>query len=472
MHAKAPRCAAAVLAIALLAGCATPTPPKLNTVYSDDGVSELVAPDAWRTRPNIGKNAALRLGNEAAVSYLIVNSYFPGEADEMPLPQFAERMSTSLMKRLGAGTLSAPRTFSVHGRPAVEYEVSGKRGDLPLVYLSTMVEGAHARHHLIAWTPAERYRVNRDAMREVMASFRESAERRAGKTRTHLTFDWPERLTSTASMHSKSVKRGETIEISMRAVSTVRPLGKDALLVSARVTDRKFSAGTKDTDKANYLERLVQEAITEIPDYVVDRDGDFVRVENLGAYTKRLEDALVDGLPERLKEGRAKARELARSLVNEQTLNAMVQDEWNNVVGNWVDGAYVPGEVYELHGNYHAPALGDQTFPMLITQQLAGRVPCRKGAAPHSCVRLIQSSRVSDPSFTRASSAYVRKILGQELSVDKAEVLKTVEVIADPDTLLPYRSVVKETKSFVVSVRGVGSQSSEESRETTTVYSY
>jgi hypothetical protein len=66
----------------------------------------------------------------------------------------------------------------------------------------------------------------------------------------------------------------------------------------------------------------------------------------------------------------------------------------------------------------------------------------------------------------------VRKILGQELSVDKAEVLKTVEVIADPDTLLPYRSVVKETKSFVVSVRGVGSQSSEESRETTTVYSY
>jgi len=171
MHAKAPHCAAVVLAIALLAGCATPTPPKLDTVYSDDGVSELVAPDSWRTRPNIGRNAALRLGNEAAVSYLVVNSYFPGEADEMPLPQFAERMSTALMKRLESGTLSAPRTFTVKGRPAVEYEVSGKRGDLPLVYLSTMVDGAHARHHLIAWTPAESYRVNREAMREVMASF-------------------------------------------------------------------------------------------------------------------------------------------------------------------------------------------------------------------------------------------------------------------------------------------------------------
>jgi len=460
------------MAAVLLASCASTPPAKLVTVYSDDGVSELVAPDSWRSRPNLGKNAAIRLGHDASVTYLIVNSYFPDEIDDMPLARFAERMSSSIMKRLNGGKLSTPREFAVNGRPAIEYEVAGKSGDLPLVYLSTVVDGDEARHHLVAWTLAERYRANRDAIREVMSTFRESAEPRHAKERTHLTFDWPERLTSTATMRSKSVKRGETIEISMKAVSTVRPLGKDALLVSARVTDRKFSAGTKDKEKANYLERLAQEAMTDIPDYVVDREGEFVRVENLAAYQKRLEDALVDGLPEGLKEGRAKARELARSMVNEQTLHAMVQDEWNNIVGNWVDGSYVEGEVYEIHSSYHAPALGEQTFPMVMTQQLAGRTACRKGAAADSCVRLLQTSRVSDPSFTRASNAYVRKMLGNDVSVDKAEVVKTVEVIADPDTLLPYRSVVKETKSFVVSARGAGSHASEETRESTTVYSY
>ena len=461
------------LGILTLAACATPTPRKASTVYSDDGVSELIAPDTWRTRPNLGRSGTIRLGDDAASNYLLVNSYFPHEVKASPFPQFAERVSVTLMKRLGAGKISAPRHLSVNGRPAVEYEVSGKSGDLPLVYLSTVVDGQQARHHLVAWTLAERYSANRGAMREVAASFRESAERRVAKTRTDLTFNWPQRLTSTATVRSKSSKRGEVIEMSMRAVSTVRPLGEDQLLISGRVTDKKFTPAVKDKGKADYLERLLKEAMTDVPDYVVDRDGEFVRTENLGPYLKRLEDALVDGLPEGPKEARAKARQLVKSLVTEQTLNALIQDEWNNIVGNWVDGSYVPGELYELQLSYQSPALGDQAFPMLVTQQLAGREACRKGAEPNSCVRLLQISRVSDPSFTKATSVFVRKTVGStEVSVDKAEVIKSVEVIADPKTLLPYRTVVKETKSFVVSAKGGPSKASEETHESITIYSY
>jgi hypothetical protein len=463
----------AALGISLLAACATPEPRKASTAYSDDGVSELTAPDSWRTRPNLGRSATIRLGDDATASYLLVNSYFPHEVQASSFPQFAERVSVALMKRLRGGKISAPRHLTANGRPAVEYEISGASGDLPLVYLSTVVDGQHARHHLVAWTLAERYNANRGAMREAVASFRESAERRVAKTRTDLTFDWPERVTSTATVRSKSSKRGEMIEMSMRAVSAVRPLGEDQLLISGRVTDRKFTPTVKDKGKANYLERLLREAMTDVPDYVVDRDGEFVRVENLGPYLKRLEDALVEGLPEGPKEGRAKAQQLVRTLVTEKSLSALMQDEWNNIVGNWVDGSYVPGELYELQQRYQSPALGDQTFPMLVTQQLAGSQACRKGAAPNSCVRLLQTSRVSDPSFVKAMSAFVRKTLGTaDVSVDKAEVVKTVEVIADPETLLPYRTVVRETKSFVVSAKGAPSNASEETHESITTYSY
>jgi hypothetical protein len=459
--------------ILMLAACATPTAQNTTTVYSDDGVSELRVADSWRTRPNLGRGATIRLGDDAAVTYLLVNSYFPHEVEARPFAEFAERFSVSVMKRLSGGKISAPRHFTLGGRPAVEYEVSGASDKLPLVYLSTVVDGQHARHHLVSWTLAERYSANRGAMREVTASFRESAERRAERTRTDLTFEWPERLTSTATVRSKSSKRGEVIEMSMRAVSTVRPLGEDQLLISGRVTDKKFTPAMKDKGKANYLERVLKEAMTDVPDYVVDREGEFVRVENLAPYLKRLEDALVAGLPEGPKEGRAKAQELVRTLITEQSLSALVQDEWNNIVGNWVDGSYVPGEIYELQQRYQAPALGEQTFPMQVTQQLAGRQACRKGAAANSCVRLLQTSRVSDPAFRKAMSAFVRKTLGTEdVSVDKAEVVKTVEVIADPETLLPYRTVVKETKSFVVSAQGSPPKASEETHESITTYSY
>jgi hypothetical protein len=462
----------AAAAVVALAACATPSEEKTTTVYSDDGVSELNAPERWRTRPNIGRSATLRLGDDADGIYLLVNTYLPHEIHTASFAAFAERVSGALMKRLGEGRISAPRELSISGRPAVEYEVAGKSGSLPIVYLSTVVDGERGRHHLVSWSAAENFGRSRGAMREVIASFRESAQRRPEKERIDLVFDWPERMTSTASVRTRSNKRGEVIEMQARAVTVVRPLGEEELLISGKLTDRRFTPSMKDGEKAGYLERVVREATTDVPDYVVDREGDFVRIENLAPYLKRLEEALVNGLPEGPREARAKARELVRSLVNEDTLSASLQDEWNNVVGNWAGGSYVPGQTYEFELTYQSPALGAQVFPMTVTQQLAGRQACRKGASPNSCVRLVQTSRVSDPRFTRAMSAFVRRTVGAEVSIDRAEVLKSVEVIADPRTLLPYRTVVKETKSFVVSARGEAPRASEETRESVATYTY
>ena len=468
------RCFVLALGMLALASCVT-TPPRttaapatLYTVHSDDGLSEVVAPDTWRTRANLGKSGTIRLADGAADNYIIVNTYLPHEHAGAPFAQFAERVSTRLVKGVRGGKLSAPNGLTINGRPAVQYQIAGEA----LVYVSTVIDGERARHHLVLWTPAERYGDNRELMRQVVSSFRESAQKRVAKKRTDLTFDWPERMSTTASVRGKSSKRGETIEVSMRTVSTVRPLGEDQLLISGKVTDRKFSPALKDKGKADYLERLLKEAMTDVPDYVVDRDGEFVRTENVGSYRQRLEDALVDGLPEGPKEARAKARQLVQTLITEQSLNALVQEEWNSIVGNWAETSYVQGQVYELELAYQSPALGEQTFPMHVTRQLAGREACRKGAAANSCVRLVQVSRVSDPSFALATGKFVSKTVGGEISVDRAEVVKTVEVLADPDTLLPYRSVVKETKTFVISAKGEAPRTSVETREATTLYSY
>jgi hypothetical protein len=469
------RSIAAAMGVVVLAACVTTQPrmaAKPVQVYSDDGLSELTAPDTWVTRPNLTKSGTIRLGDDDSIAYLVVNTYLPHELKGEAFPQFAEKVSKRLMSSMRGTKISAARPVTVQGRPALEYEISGTRGALSLVYLSTVVDGEKARHHLVAWTPVERDRANRDALREAVASFRESAQKRAAKPRIDLTFDWPERMTSSASVRSRSAKRGEVLEMSIRTISTVRPLGDDELLVSGKVTEKRFGPASKDKGKADYLERLLAEATADMPDYVVDRDGDFVRMENLGPYVKRVEDALVNGLPKGTEDVRAKARQMARQLVNEETLNALVQDEWNSIVGNWAEASFVPGHVYERQATYWSPALGEQTFPMQMTQRLVGRVACTKGAAPDSCVRLVQTSRVSDPSFTRASSVFVRKAVGAEVSVDSAEVLKSVEVIADPDTLLPYRSVVKETKTFTVSAKGSAPKTTEETSERVTIYSY
>ena len=252
------RCALPLaLALAALASCVstptkTPGAAATRTVYSDDGLSELIAPDSWRTRPNLTRSGTIRLADDANDRYIIVNTYLPGELEPMPFAQFAERLANGLTRRVLSGKVSGPRALTIHGRPALEYEVTGG-GDVPLVYLTTMIDGEKARHQLVSWALAERYGANRAAMRELAASFRESAQARPETKRTDLTFDWPERMTATARVRSRSTKRGETIEMSMRAVSTVRPLNEAELLISGRVTDRKVTPALKDKGKADYL---------------------------------------------------------------------------------------------------------------------------------------------------------------------------------------------------------------------------
>ena len=120
---------------------------------------------------------------------------------------------------------------------------------------------------------------------------------------------------------------------------------------------------------------------------------------------------------------------------------------------------------------YQAPALGEQAFPTTMTQQLTGFVPCQKGAAPRSCVRLLQTSRVSGADYTRAMDVFVRKTVGNDVSVTNMEIVTTVELVTDPRTMLPYASSKKETKRITISAGGQSSVSADV-QESSTVYQY
>jgi hypothetical protein len=133
------------------------------------------------------------------------------------------------------------------------------------------------------------------------------------------------------------------------------------------------------------------------------------------------------------------------------------------------------GEVTQFSvrvGRYHRRQLGGRLLRGRRALRAAAGLPVCRAWRSNLSDSLVQTSRVSDPAFVQAMSAFVRKAVGAEGSVDKAEVLKTVEVIADPKTLLPYRTVVKETKTFAVSAKGEAPRTSVEIEESVTTYSY
>lgn len=448
-----------------------------RTVYSDDGISELTAPDHWSVRADIGRSASLRVSDSSADYHLTVYTYLPEEYEPTTLEQFAENFSADLIKNLDDGRMSEPRKLTINGRPAVQYEISGRIGEDRFVYLSTTVEGKRAKHQLVATVSEADYPSHQGALNQAILSFRESPRKRPAKERIDLVFDWSEPGESRFTVRNTSTGRKGTHEMQMSGTTTVRPLKDEGLLVSTRVSDFKASSSDPDEEKNPAMQDLLQQVTSEIPDYVVSNDGEFIRVESLSAFYKRLEQAVLKALPDD-RDTQKKARKLLKSVLPEEAVLASVQDGWNKEVQNWAGGSYAVGESYTYETQYQMPALGEAMFPMSVSQKLAGRVPCHEQDKARSCVKLVQTSKVAGAAFDQAMRAYVNQLMkdaagdkAPEIGVDGVEIVTTVTLVADPQTMLPYESKESEVKTTRISVNGQ-KQAAKEVSETVTRYTY
>lgn len=453
---------------------------KMRTVYSDDGISELRAAEPWSVRPDFGRTATLRIADDGNDNYLIVKSYLREDIKPMSFAKFAEEVSAGMLETLEDGKISPPRKLTINGRNAVEYEITGRIGENRFAYLSTAIEGKNAWHHMLGWTLAERFQANQGALREIAATFRESVKRRAAKERIELFFDWPGQAESKFFFNSKRTKRGVTTEIKMSGATRMKALSEDELLVSTQVTDFQQTSSEKNEAKNNYMQNLMQKLTSQIPDYVVSSEGELVRIANLPAYYARIEEGIVEGLPGDTEESRQRAKQLVKNFLSEEALAQMLQEEWNNHVGNWMGSSYATGETYTYAGQYQAAALGETLFPMTITQRLLGRVPCHQQDKEKSCVKLEQKSQVSDPSFTKAMHEMVirtiKSVAGDKadevnLSVDRAGFVKTVTLVTDPETLLPYELRISKNTTVAVTEKG-RTETAEDFDESTSTYVY
>lgn len=452
----------------------------VRTIYSDDGISELGVSENWVIRPDIGRTAALRVADGGNDNYLVVNSYRREEIKSMPFAKFAELVSAGMLDNLEDGKMSKARKLTINGRTALEYEISGRIGSNQFVYLSIIVEGKNAWHHLLGWSLADRYQANSGALRDIAATFRESPKRRAAKERIELVFDWPGQGESQFFYHGKRVKRGVTQETKMSGTTKIRPLENGEKLISTQVADHQMTSGEKDDAKNNYMQNLMQKLTSNMPDYVVSAEGELVRIDNLAAYYARMEKGLLEGLPGDTEEVRQKVEPLINTLVSEEALALSLQDEWNNHVGSWAGSSFAPGVAYSYPAQYQSAALGEMLFPMTITQRLLGRVPCHQNDKEKKCVKLEYRSQVSDPSFSKAMHEFVSRTVKNmmsaepdevDIAIDQARFVKTVILITDPGTLLPYELKISKITTILITEKG-RSETTEDIDESTTRYVY
>ena len=264
----------------------------------------------------------------------------------------------------------------------------------------------------------------------------------AAQNSVELTFDWPQPLSGTATF---SFERHQLQGPSEKRLSGEGEMGMtvsavpDGLLLSFEPRDLNV-----DSEGYQELEGRIAKTMARImgqpPSYLVSRQGEFLRLSDPSGFAATVQEATLSLLSDLPPQVMQQVEPVLAATLSEAQLTALTAANWNNYVGTWIDGEMEPGEPYHTEDVQNVPMLGAE-FPVRLTYTLIGDTPC---AAANGCVELEQRSVMESPEATAAMEGFFGQMLAAsgvtDVQVDTYRIVATSRIVADPSTLLTYRS--------------------------------
>jgi hypothetical protein len=141
-------------------------------VVSTDKRVEITIPPTWTTL-ELNDVAEIEVGNEAEESYLIVLNEVKDDLHGWNLEKHSRVTLGRLISGLDFPTITGPKSLTLGGRPAVQYEVRGANDGRNILYFHTTIDGEALFCQILAWTIPSRAEAARPQLVKAIESFRE-----------------------------------------------------------------------------------------------------------------------------------------------------------------------------------------------------------------------------------------------------------------------------------------------------------
>lgn len=289
-----------------------------------------------------------------------------------------------------------------------------------------------------------------------------------------LTFDWPSGLHGQVAFSARTTKvvngRSEDISMSGRYQFTTSSASDGLLIEFDNIETEVENSGS---GPQALVTKYMAKAVSTPPSYVVDRGGEFVRVEGLDEFRSGILDGIDDAFSEVPEATRAQIMQTLGAIFTREQVEASIVSEWNAYVGSWLDAEMDEGDVYELTYAQAVPAFGNMEVPMRSTFEFKRRVSCHAEDAAEQCVELEAHTFVDPAGLSAAVEAFIARLpKGQDAPrIDDLQQETVIRLISEPDTLLPHLMETSTRTVTTVSV-GAATQSSSRVEEKRFVYSY
>ena len=298
----------------------------------------------------------------------------------------------------------------------------------------------------------------------------------AGADVVSLRFNWPANIGIGVSFASRQVREqpGVSTDISIQGhyqISVVdHPQGL-RVMQSGLETTLFESIPTMPPP----VETLYRNLAALSPDYVVSADGALIGVDGLDQLAASVRDSMAP-LFEAAGPQAAGVRGMVDEMLSEDALFAQIQEEWNAMVGTWVGADFELGVGYVLEESVPIPMFPDMSLPMRYSFEASERGPCAAGAAENSCVRLRMESAPDEAQLAAFVERFVARVGGEladaEGAIGQLSRVDTIELLAEPGTLLPHELTVTMEIGAAISGLAPGGSPFRRYRETRYRFGY
>jgi len=256
-------------------------------------------------------------------------------------------------------------------------------------------------------------------------------------TQGAVKFAWPAAATADVQVEIEGERGGTAWKATTSYKLTVESSG-DVIRITRGETAPWTGKGV-----GAVLDRIVD----VVPAIRVSRTGEFLGIEGAALATTRAKKVLPRDMPEAA----------IASLTSEAGLTAMQKDFWMMLVQGWTVLDPEEGEVVTLTNTTKVPQLGGGSLDLLLEARRSAPKSCDGSDNANRCVEFLLVSR--------PDKAQVEELLaGVDIPLRAYDMQQEAHVLADPNTLLPYRAVLFRSMEMAEKAKGSVVQSEEATR--------
>lgn len=213
-------------------------------------------------------------------------------------------------------------------------------------------------------------------------------------------------------------------------------------------------------------------------DFLVDRDGRFLRLADYEALRATLDEAIAPMRQQLDAQGMGGMMdEMLESLLTEEAVTLGAETNWNQTLGYWVGRTMTVGEPTAVTTTTVLPMLAGQALDVETDLVVVGRAACEAGGSEEACLELSARSEPDREELRNLMDIFMADILersggtGMEMAITGMIMESVTSLVVEAATLRPVRTETTVEISMAMDIMGM-TQETQNRQVTVTRYDW